>query len=76
MKISILRFPSSNVLSAYFFALLSLLYFALRSIRLKAMRAVGMRGGCSSPFASYHGATILQNFLDLTKKMILNIIVM
>ena len=53
MKISILRFPSSNVLSAYFFALLSLLYFALRAIRLKAMRAVGMRGGCFSPFAFY-----------------------
>ena len=53
MKISILRFPSSNVLSAYFFALLSLLYFALRAIRLKAMRAAGMRGGCLSPFAFY-----------------------
>ena len=53
MRKSVLRFPSSNVLSAYFFALLSFLYFALRAIRLKAMRAAGMRGGCFSPFAFY-----------------------
>ncbi|MDE0085386.1 MAG: hypothetical protein OXU23_06715, partial [Candidatus Poribacteria bacterium] len=53
MKKSILRFPSSGMLSACFFALPSLLSFALRAIRPKALRVVCLCVGCFSPFAFY-----------------------
>ena len=53
MTKSVPRFPSPDMLSAYFFALLSLLSFALRTIRPNALRVACLCGGCFSPFAFY-----------------------